>query len=98
MSVAKVEPKFRGITHHILLTDGEKEIPLVLSNVKGDADAKVISRTPLDRTAFKTTTGNSGYSDFDYPWTPIAQQDFSGGRGMLDFDDDITRFADSKMA
>lgn len=94
----KVEPGSPGLTHHISLSDGEKEIGLILSNVKGDADPKVLSRTPLDRTAFKTTTGNSGYSDFDYPWTPIAQQDFSGGRGCLDFDDDTARYADSKAA
>ena len=86
-------------THDVILTDPDSvEVGLVLCNSKGDHDPFAITRSPMIRTAMKTTTGNQKYSDFEPPWTPIAQDDWSGGRGKEDYDDDITRFMDSKRA
>ncbi len=85
-------------THHVSLSDGTKTIGLILSDAQGTANALAINRVPVVRTALKTTSGNQKYSDFEPPWTPIAQDDFSGGRGQMDFEDDATRFFDSWRA
>ncbi|MEN6571406.1 MAG: choice-of-anchor R domain-containing protein [Anaerolineaceae bacterium] len=90
-----VEPGSKTNTHHISLSDGEKTIGLILCDSKGQANPLGIARAPVQRTAMKTTSGNQKYSDFEPPYTPIAQDDWSGGRGELDFDRDVTRFYDS---
>lgn len=84
-------------THHVKLTDKNgNSVGLILCNDKGEA-APVYSRTPVDRTSLKTASGSSKYSDFNYPYSPIVQDDWSGGRGNLDFERDSTRFYDSRM-
>ncbi|HBF40440.1 MAG TPA: hypothetical protein DDW19_01265 [Anaerolineaceae bacterium] len=90
-----VEPESKNNTHHVSLSDGERTIGLILSDSKGQANPLGIARAPVQRTAMKTTSGNQKYSDFEPPYTPIAQDDWSGGRGELDFDRDVTRFYDS---
>jgi hypothetical protein len=69
-------------------------VGLILANDKGEA-SPVYSKTPIDRTALKTTSGTGGYSDFQHPYAPITQDDWSGGRGGLDYERDSTRFYDS---
>lgn len=85
-------------THHVSLSAGGKTIGLIACNSAGDADGKAIVRSPMNRTAMKTTTGNQKYSDYEPPWTPIAQEDWSGGRGSDDFDKDTTRYRDGFRA
>ncbi|MBI5942869.1 MAG: hypothetical protein HY864_00755 [Chloroflexi bacterium] len=81
-------------THHVKLTDKNgNSVGLILCNDKGEA-APVYSRTPVDRTALKTQSGSSKYSDFNYPYSPIVQDDWSGGRGNLDFERDSTKYFD----
>lgn len=82
-------------THHISLSDGQKTLGFIAVNSRGDADPFSITRAPVNRTALKTTSGSQTYSDFEPPWSPVAQEDWSGGCGILDFDDNITRFWDS---
>lgn len=82
-------------THHISLQDRKGQIVgLILCDTSGNQQ-KAFSRTPVDRTALKTTTGNSQYSDMQYPYSPIVEDDWSGGRGSLDFERDGTKFLDS---
>ncbi len=90
-----VSPDVERPTHHISLSDGEQTVGLIICDSNGNANPNGISRAPTPRTAMKTTTGNQSYSDFEPPWTPIAQDDWSGGRGLDDFDKDITRFFDN---
>jgi hypothetical protein len=77
--------------------DGNK-IGLMVVDQNGNASPNSITRAATPRTALKTTTGSTYYSDFEPPWSPIAQEDWSGGRGQADYEDDTTRFYDSKRA
>ena len=88
----------RNCTHHVSLSAGGKTIGLIACNSAGEADGRAIVRSPMNRTAMKTTTGNQKYSDYEPPWTPIAQEDWSGGRGSNDFDKDTTRYRDGFRA
>ena len=82
-------------THHIKLSDrAGTTVGLILANAKGDP-APSYNKSPVDRTALKTSSGNSGYSDLTYPYAPITQDNWSGGRGSLDFERDSTKFYDS---
>lgn len=85
-------------THHISLSDGTDEIGLIMCDSEGNANPFAITRAPMPRTAMKTTSGNQKYSDFEPPWSPVAQEDWSGGRGMVDFDLDVTRYFDNWRA
>ena len=85
----------RKNTHHVSLTDKEgNRLGLIAVNSRGEADILALNRTPVDRTAMKTTSGNQKYSDFNPPYAPIVQDDWSGGRGNADFERDVTRYLD----
>ena len=89
-----VNPTASKPTHHVLLTDGVVSVGLIAVDSNQAANPRAISRAPAPRTALKTATGSTKYSDFNFPWTPISQEDFSGGRGSQDFDVDTTRYFD----
>lgn len=93
----RVSPEEPKPTHHISLTDGTKEIGLIVTNVKGDAMPTAISSAASPRTALKTTTGNTKWSDLEPPWTAISQESWENGRGQED-EDDPARFYDSRRA
>ena len=93
-----VEPGLAAPTHHVSFSDGETTIGFVCVDANGDANPFSITSSPVPRTAMKTTTGNQKYSDFEPPWTPLDQEDFTGGMGLLDFDKDVTRFLDGRGA
>lgn len=91
----RVSPTEALPTHHVSLEDRDgKKIGLILCDGAGNV-APNFSGTPVERTALKTASGNSGYGDFEYPYSPIAQDDWSGGRGSLDIERDSTKFFDS---
>jgi len=94
MSKVIVSPTEPRPTHDISLTDGKQTVGLIICDAQGNHNARVITRTPLNRTAMKTTSGNQSYNDYEPPWTPVAQEDWSGGRGLEDFDKDVTRYQD----
>jgi hypothetical protein len=58
-------------------------------------DGSLYSKNPVDTTAQKQTSGSSSYADYDYPYSPIVQDDLSGGRGSVDFERDSTKYYDS---
>jgi hypothetical protein len=93
-----VEPGNVNNTHHLSLSDGKKTVGLIACDSQGTANIAAITRNPENRTAMKTTSGNAKYSDFESPWTPIAQEDWSGGRGNDDYDEDTTRYNDGNRA
>lgn len=86
----------RRPTHHVILTDKEgNRLGLISVGNNGRPDDKAMNRNPIDRTAMKTTQGNSKYSDFEFPYTPIPQDTFTGGRGQDEFERNVTRYRDS---
>lgn len=58
-------------------------------------DERIYIKNPVETTALKQTSGSSSYADFDYPYSPIVQDDLSGGRGNMDFERDSTKYYDS---
>ncbi len=81
-------------THHISLTDrAGTTVGLILCDNAGRPDPQFIKQ-PIDRTALKTTSGNGSYSDFNYPYSPITQDDWGGGRAGLDYERDATKYFD----
>ncbi len=81
-------------THPVTLSDGINTYGLKLCNKRGQQDNTAIVRTPNPKTAVKIMQGNAKYSDMALPYASIAQEDWSGGRGNLDFDKDLTKFFD----
>ncbi len=98
----RVSPTTEKPTHHISLKDRRgKTVGLILCDDKGQPvrdPATVFQKNPVDTTAQKQTSGNSSYESYEYPYTPIVQDDWSGGRGNLDFERDSTKYFDSFRA
>lgn len=91
----RVSPTEPNPTHHVLLRDRNgREVALILSDEKGNPLAQ-FNENPVETTALKQTSGSSSYADYDYPYSPIVQDDLSGGRGGLDFERDSTKYYDS---
>src|SRR3990170_3538679 len=84
--------------YHFTLTDrAGKKIGLVMCDTKGNI-APSFKVVPVNRTALKTTSGGNSYDSLDYPYFPIVQDNWAGGRGNLDFEKDGTKFHDSFRA
>lgn len=98
----RVDPHVKNPTHHISLKDRRgKTVGLILCDDKGQPvrdPASIFQKNPVDTTAQKQTSGNSSYESYEYPYTPIVQDDWSGGRGNLDFERDSTKYYDSFRA
>jgi hypothetical protein len=95
----KVDPLIERPTHHVKFTDqAGTSVGLVLVDSKSNANGLGIMRSPLQRNALKTSSGIDGLDDLARPWSPIPQKDWSLGRGQEDFEDNVSRFADSKRA
>ncbi|CAK0772624.1 conserved hypothetical protein [Gammaproteobacteria bacterium] len=91
----RVSPTEAFPTHHVALKDRDgKQVGLILCDSSGKI-ATNYGINPVERTALKTSSGNSTYSDFEYPYSPITQDDWSGGRGGIDFERDSTKYLDS---
>src|SRR5574343_2062828 len=81
-----------GTSHHYVLedTDGTK-----LGLLSSDKMASY-RRDLIARTALKTSSGDTRYSDMEPPYATLMQDDFSGGRGQRNIVDDGTKFYDSE--
>lgn len=98
MSNIRVSPNEPNPTHHIALVDREgRKLGLILSDDSAQP-ARQFSKNPVETTAQKQTSGASSYDAFDYPYSPVVQDDWSGGRANKDFERDSTRFLDSYRA
>lgn len=96
----RVGQKEQNPTHHISLEDRTgKKIGLTLADGTGKAldltDTSQFIKSPVETTAQKQTSGSSSYADFDYPYSPIVQDDLSGGRAGVDYERDSTKYYDS---
>lgn len=79
-------------THDISLTDGTTTIGLTLCNFRGQHDPNAIKQVGNPRTALQIRQGQAEYSDFEMPYTPIIQNDWSGGFGNKYLDKDKSKF------
>lgn len=95
MQTVIVEPNGAGNTHNASLTDGIKKIGFIFCDSNSAYAPYSISRSPIQRVAIKTSVGSQKYGDMEPPWIPIAQDDWSGGRGLEDHEDDSTRYFDA---
>lgn len=96
----RVSPTEPEPTHHFRLSDrAGKALGLTACDTKGNPlglyDPSLYVKQPVETTANKQTSGSSSYDIFDYPYSPIVQDDLSGGRGSLDFERDNTKYFDS---
>jgi len=95
----RVSPTEQLPTHHISLRDRKgRTLGLILCDEKGQPiknASGAFNKIPVETTAQKQTSGSSSYNDYQYPYSPIVQDDLSGGRANLDFERDSTRFYDS---
>ena len=87
----RVGPTEKRITHDISLTNNAGTTVLGLKLV----NPKSIGESPLQQTSLKMSQGDTDYSDFNLPFTPITQKDWAGGRAQENFEDDKTRYSDS---
>ena len=92
----EVGPGVKQSTHHIALTDGKQWLGLIVCDSKGAADPYNISAAPNQRSSLRTKSGTTKYEDLEDPWSATAQDDWSGGRGLEDYESDTTRFFDSR--
>ena len=90
-----VSPSEKNPTHHASLTDKTGRTVGIITYLSGAPSPLASGRSPVDRTAMKTTSGNPKYSDFEPPYAPIVQDDWSGGRGSAEFERDVTKYADA---
>ena len=92
----EVNPEVMQSTHHIALTDGKQWLGLIMCDSRGAADPFNISAAPNQRSSLRTKSGTTKYEDLEEPWSATAQDNWSGGRALEDYEEDTTRFFDSK--
>jgi len=90
---AKVSPRTTNPTHTISLSDGARNIGLIL-----DGDHKYLQETPQTPSTLNLVQQGSEYGDADPSLSHIQQSTWNGGRGNQRFVRDATRFYDSKNA
>ncbi len=79
----------------ITLFDGTTTVGLVLVDQRGQLNPRSLQRRAQNRQALKASEGEGTYGDFQPPYIPVVQSDWSGGRGQEDFERDRSRFFDS---
>jgi hypothetical protein len=93
-----VSPTDRNPKHHVSLTDGTNVVGFILRDQYGKRNERAFRRFPHTASALKTFQGDSKWSDQEFPYMSIAQDNFSGGRGNESFDSDKSMFRDSFRA
>ena len=92
MAVTDTDPAPSG---HVSLYDGTTTVNFVLVGRDGNIDPQALQRRAQNRTSLKGSEGGSTYSDFEPPYIPVVQNDWSGGRGQEDFERDRSRYFDN---
>ena len=89
-----VGPTVTKPTHHLSLTDGTTTLGLMLCTPNGTITPLGIQSADVPTTALQMRQSNGGYDNRELPFIPIVQDDWSGGRGLADFDKDTIRYYD----
>lgn len=84
--------------YHIQLTKSGTTVGFNLCDANGNLTPLAISKEPQPRLSIKMSQGGTKHSDYEPPYRSIEQNDWSGGRGLDDFDLDGTRYYDALMA
>lgn len=95
MTTPRSSPTETKPTHDITLSDGVTTLGLRLCDARGNPDPRGMVETALPRQALQIRQGQQGYDDQEYPYSPIVQSDWSGGRGQLDFERSTARYYDA---
>lgn len=94
-----VSPTEIAPAYDITLTDGVTTLGLIAGGADRNRvfmpDPGAMSCTPVNRTAIQTSNGINKYDDLEFPYKNMAQDDWTGGRGLNDYEKDTTRFYDS---
>ena len=98
MSDPIVSPTEEHLTHMLSLSDGQVTLGLRLCNGQGQPDFRQIREIITPQTTIRTGTGVPTHSDKEPPFLSFQQDDWSGGRGSLEYGMDASRFMDSKNA
>ena len=97
--IVRSTPTDSRITHDLSLFDGTTEIGLILCNSRGvpaqGSNPWALRQSGSIRTSLQIRQGDANYSDYQLPYTPYTQKDWSGGRGNEDLEDDTTRYFDA---
>lgn len=80
----------RTPTHHLSLTDGSTTLGIFLQD-----GSRSIEERPYFPSSLKTSQGGGRYSDFEMPYAFAQQNDWTGGRGAEDYQQNEDRLYDS---
>ena len=75
-----------------------ESIELIPCDSAGNFTIAGVSRAPIQKNAIQTTNQGGEWSDLEYPFMAIQQEDWTGGRANYRFSGDTTRFFDSRRA
>ena len=75
-----------------------ESVSLIPSDSNGNFSWSGITKAPIVRNAMQTSTTSSEWSDLEYPYMAVQQEDWTGGRANLRFTTDKSRFFDSRRA
>src|SRR3990167_7993739 len=81
--------------YHLSLEDGTTKAGFVAILGNGKADPRAIRQFDYQRSGQQTQTGPAKYGDETPPYSTQAQDDWTGGRGAEDLDDDATKYYDA---
>src|SRR3990167_2143997 len=90
-----VSPTAKESPYHISLSDGTTTANFVAVLGNGKADPRAIRQFDYQRSGQQTQTGPAKYGDETPPYSTQAQDDWTGGRGAEDLDDDATKYYDA---
>ena len=93
--IIRSKPTDKRITHPVSLIKDGVELGLILCDGRGNPDPRAMRQGNNPRTSLQIRQGDADYSDFELPYTPFTQKDFSGGRGLEEFEEDKSRYFDS---
>ena len=75
-----------------------QSVSLIPSDSNGNFSWTGITKAPIIRNAMQTSSTSSEWSDLEYPWQAVQQEDWTGGRANLRFTTDKSKFYDSRRA
>ena len=97
--IVRSTPTDTRITHDLSFFDGTTEVGLILCNSRGipaqGGTPWTLRQSGSIRTSLQIRQGDANYSDYQLPYTPYTQKDWSGGRGNEDLEKDTTRYFDA---
>jgi len=74
----------------------KESVALIPSDSAGNFSWTGITKAPIVRNAMQTSNTSGEWSDLEYPYMAIPQEDWTGGRANLRFTTDKSRFYDSR--